>query len=253
MPLEKITTSTNSGSMILFDGTSCAGKTSICKLLSHNVPTSYHYIALDDFITDVFEEQKQNPLPFNEFIATCNKRTESMYVHIGTMVHRGNNVLCDTTLTCLEDTTSTYRWFKIIKNINNVMILVYCPFDAVVKRLQQRNHHARIQNQPRNSRITSVVLRQFHAMFKAHRDKTEFTIDELSRANVDRAFELVRDDFADAQEFESLRKEIFKKFGLHNRNKVFIAPRLSYDYVINTHHYPVEDCVKIIFEHLRQN
>lgn len=241
------------GSMILFDGTSCAGKTSICEYLSQNITIPYHYIALDDFITEVFEEQKQNPQPFDEFIATCNQRTESMYVHIGTMVHRGNNVLCDTTLTCLENATSTYRWFKIIKNINNVMILVYCPFDAVVKRLQQRNHHAKILNQPKNSRITSVVLRQFDAMFKAHQDKTESTIDELSRARIEQAFELVRDDFADAHEFENLREEIIGKFGLHNRKKVFISPRLKYDYIINTHHYPVEDCVKIISEHLLHN
>lgn len=236
--------------MILFDGTSCAGKTSICRLFCHKIEHPYHYVALDDFITEVFEAQKQNPLPFDEFIATCNKLTESMYVHIGTMVHRGNNVLCDTTLTCLEDVTSTYRWFKIIKNINNVMILVYCPFDAVVKRLQQRNHHARTLNQPQNSRITSVVLRQFDAMFKAHQDKTEFTIDELSRSHIEQAFELVRDDFADAQEFENLRTEIIGKFGLCNRKRVFISPRLNYDYILNTDRYPIEDCVKIITKKL---
>ncbi|MFA6491816.1 MAG: AAA family ATPase [Candidatus Babeliales bacterium] len=240
----------SSGSMVLFDGTSCAGKTSICKLIESSVNVPYHYVALDDFITEIFEEQKRNPRPTHEFVATCNKHTELMYMHIDAMVTKGNNVLCDTTLTCLEDATSTHRWFSIINNINNFLILVYCPFDTVVRRLQQRNYNARIHNQPRNSRIASVVLRQFVAMFKAHSYRHGLVIDELSRHQIEKAFDLIRDDFSDGKNFQELRQEIMGKLGLFDHNKVFIAPRLFYNHVINTNLYPVEQCVKLVAEHL---
>jgi chloramphenicol 3-O-phosphotransferase len=239
-----------SGSMVLFDGTSCAGKTSICKLIRGSVNVPYQYIALDDFITEIFEEQKQHPRPAHEFVAKCNKRTELMYLHIDAMVHQGNNVLCDTTLTCLEDVASTHRWFRIINNINNFLILVYCPFDAVVRRLQQRNSNARQQNQPRNLRIASVVLRQFVAMFKAHSYRHGLVIDELSRHHIETAFDLVRDDFSDSRQFQELRQEIMNKLGLCDHSKVFITPRLFYDHIINTNLYPVEQCAKLVSEQL---
>jgi chloramphenicol 3-O-phosphotransferase len=241
------------GNLILFDGTSCAGKTSICRNIDCHTNVPYHYVALDDFITDVFEEQKLRPRPPREFVAACNERTESMYLHIDSMVNHGSNVLCDTTLTCLEDTTNTHRWFSIINNINNTLVLVYCPFDAVVKRLQQRNHHARIEHQPRNSRITSVVLRQFIAMFKAQSHKSRLVIDELPRTHIEKAFELVRDDFADAHQFQSLRTEIMSKLGLFDHKRVFISPRLFYDYVINTNLYPIEKCAQLIAKNLNLN
>jgi chloramphenicol 3-O-phosphotransferase len=238
------------GTLLLFDGTSCAGKTSICKNMKDSNTTPFHYIALDDFITDIFEEQKLRPRPLQEFITICNKQTELMYLHIDAMISHGHNILCDTTLTCLENAASTNRWFKIINNINNKLILVYCPFDILVKRLQHRNHHARIEHQLHNSRIASIVVRQFTAMFKARSYKHGLIIDELSRNQIENAFELVRDDFANADQFASIRTEIMHKLGLFDHKKIFISPRIFYDYIINTHLYPVEQCIQLIMQNI---
>jgi len=238
-----------SGRVILLDGTSCAGKTSIGKELNDAFQIPFHYVAIDDFIVDLFEYHKKSPLPADDLIEQCNSRITYMYEHIEKLASRGQSILCDTTLICLEDVKSVNKWFTILRGVNGFVVLVYCPFHILVQRIKNRNKRAREQKKLYETRVVHIVLQQFMTMFKRHEFSDEPMLDVLSRRQVEEAFDLLKQELRDDQDstlYAMLKSDMLQHFGLVKNEVVFIAPKLNYDCIVNTSKHTIHSGARII-------
>lgn len=224
-----------SGLLILIDGTSSAGKTSICNVLKPKLLDSVEHVTMDEFINQVFEQFKKNQFHESDLLDKCNYQVSLMYNHIKNLTNQDKTVICETTITCLEDCKGASKWFNILKNITGFLILIYCPFGVLVERVKARNKKALAENNPENTRLINVVLNQFSVMFKANENNKEPIIDCLNKEDCEFAFNLLRDEFTgDNKKLENFKIEIYKKLNLLDNSKIYISPRFAYDYIIDT-------------------
>ena len=125
------------GRVIVFDGASSAGKSSVIKQLLPMLDSSYQRVGVDDFVTAVFLEQQTLQLPEKEFIARVNHACNAMYDKIRALVAEGKNVLFDTVLSGLEGEASIQDTFENLKNISVLLVLVHCPLPVLVERIKK--------------------------------------------------------------------------------------------------------------------
>lgn len=233
------------GQLLLLDGTSSAGKTSISSRLVTKFSKQFEPIGIDDFITEVFELRKKHQLSERHFIYLCNNNVASMYSLIAQKVLAGHNIICDTTLTCLGDAQSTDRWFKYIKDLIGFLVLVYCPINLLAERIALRNEEAIAQGTPENSRLITVALHQFGVMFKQQESLNEPVVDVVHRHQVEYACQLARPSFkANRCAFSEFQETLLSQFGLFDKKFVYITTRLAYDLIVHTHQHSIDECVQ---------
>lgn len=237
------------GRVIILDGTSTAGKTSLAKSLLESFKKSeiiFDIVAMDDFIVDVFELQKRKRLPQNEFIDLCNARVELMYKHVKDLAYSGKNVICDTTLICLQDYKSTLRWFNILFGLDIYLVLVYCSFDVLVERLISRNKEAILNNRPENTRLITVVLKQFKDMFRVGNSYADFYVDDICKKKIDYALCLAKDDIEKDFDFELFRRNILQNFDLHSKKSALLSTRIFYDLIVSSSKNNINFCTNLV-------
>ncbi len=239
------------GKLVLLDGTSSAGKTSVSSRLVVKYSKQFEPIGIDDFITEVFELRKKHQLSERHFVSLCNNNVASMYALIAQKVLAGHNIICDTTLTCLGDAQSTDRWFKYIKDLTGFLVLVYCPIHLLAERITLRNEQAVACGTPENSRLITVALHQFGVMFKPQENIGEPIIDTVHRHQIEYACQLARPSFkTNIYAFNEFQSTLLAQFGLIDKKFVYITTRLVYDLIVDTHKHSADECVQQVTSHL---
>jgi chloramphenicol 3-O-phosphotransferase len=239
------------GRLILLDGTSSAGKTGICRQLILNSGMAGEYIAMDHFITEVFEAYKQKLISDKELVFYCNAQVTKMYEIVKNRVWGGSQVICDTTLTCLEDTTKLTQWFNLLKDVSGLLILVYCPIHVLAERVLVRNRKAIQSGDIENIRSAMVTLCQYGAMFKPQENPDEPIIDILSRHQLDYACDLIKSSvWGDIGKLTTLRENLYKHLGLFEHEAVRITPRLKYDFIVNAYKSNAQACAEDIMQNI---
>lgn len=238
------------GSIIILDGVSSSGKTSLANHLIQLLGNSYQKIALDDYVADIFLQKKELNLPHKKFIEIIRNRRNNMYHDIMRMVNKGKHVLLDTVLSGLEGKKDVKIAFEMLQEVSIVMILVYCPLVLVSERIEERNERSFFEDKPKEMRSIAATL-QFCNVYKVVESDEDYCIGTLSKCDVESAY--IFPDFVpkqDMQVFDMVKKRLIFAFDLCNKDFVRIAPRLQYDYIIDTSKYTPEACAEKIYDTL---
>jgi|GEM_PF-6463997 chloramphenicol 3-O-phosphotransferase len=241
------------GTLLLLDGPSSAGKTSICQKLYIQFQDLYKTVGIDEFIIDVFDARRKLKISEEELVIQCNSRVSLMYEKIRDYLFNGTNIICDTTLTCLGDENSVGPWFEKLKNLNGFLIFVYCPLHILAERVTLRNVNAFSTKNPDNARSVVITLYQFNVMLKKRTSESELLVDILTRDQVEYACHLVKNSFGhDEAMMKRVRFDILSRFKLLYCDSVYITPALNYDFIVNTSHYSPNECVECIKSHIEK-
>jgi chloramphenicol 3-O-phosphotransferase len=234
------------GRVIVLDGTSTSGKTSIVKHLMPMLGTSYKKVAIDDFVTEVFLEQEKLQRSEKEFLKRIHERSEDMYDTIRKLVNSGENVLVDTVISGLEGEKDREHFFKELKGLNVLLVLVYCPLNVLAERINKRNEKALKENNSKDTRSRSVAL-VFDDMYKTQESDNEVILGQLSRKDIELAYSNPKNELGEtAKAFKQIKQNLISHFKLENKKVVNITSQLVYDCVVDTSKNNPEECAQQI-------
>jgi len=240
---------TQRGRVVIFDGTSSAGKSSVIKELIPSFDSSYKVIAVDDFVTDVFLEQKTLNLPEKDFIERVNQSVDGMYDTIRSLVGQGKTIFLDTVLAGLEGEKSVTYQLEKLKGLTLVMILIYCPLRTLIERIALRNAKALQEKRPGDERSFGLPLKQFGSMYRRKVHNYEISLGTLSRQDADYALEASKKEFAgNTEQFNSFKEWFLSQLDLHDKQEVVLTARLKYDCIVNTGIYSPQEGAQYIKE-----
>jgi len=241
------------GTVVILDGTSTAGKTSIAKHLVKLLGKTYEKIAMDDFVTKVFIEQIDLQLPKDQFFQRVRQRISDMYDKINECIDSGKNVLLDTVLSSIDGQKAVSYGLERLQKCNVFMVLVYCPFAVVVERVICRNEQAILENNLENFRSILAVLR-FADIYRPVKYVDEFFIDTLCRTDIEQAYGCSKKNYyeKDLEKLGFVKADIIKKFGLNDKEYVKITPRLAYDFIVDASEGTPKGCAKQVFNYMQK-
>jgi len=237
----------HTGQVIVFDGASSAGKSSIIKNLMPMLDSTYEYIAVDDFVSAVFLEQQKLNLPEKEFLNRVNQQTDIMYDKIKLLISHGKNVILDTVLSGLEGEKSIKEQLDKLKIFSTIKILVHCPLPVLPDRIKQRNERARIENKLEDERSIGTAINQFGHIYKKITNAKEPSLCTISRKDIELACETCKREFAkNLSRFDQCKEWLFSGLGTQDENEVMLTTRLKYDCVVDTSKNTPEECANKI-------
>jgi chloramphenicol 3-O-phosphotransferase len=236
-------TSHSTGNIIVLNGTSSSGKSSIAKVFTKE--NNYVYDAFDNHADKVLAkwiaQKRATSWQSNPQALTYETRLEVL-ADAQELAAAGNNVLID----MLFDQASDYQLIvNKLKRFNPKFVLVYCPFQVLAERVEARNASG-IKSEQRN---LSQALSRFGKIYKS----APSGIDELSRADFNAAVKLAKRDFKDPKKYQEFVVELKQNLGFanHTVQTVKIAPRLHYDLIVNTGKNSPQKCAAQIASYLK--
>ncbi len=234
------------GHVIVLDGTSTAGKSSIIKYLLPMLGNSYEKVAIDDFVTPVFLEQGKQQRSEKEFLQRIHEVSGGMYNKIRKLISEGKNVLVDTVISGLEGEKDREHFFEKLNGLKVFLVLVYCPLNVLAERINKRNEKALKENKPKDTRSRSVAL-VFDDMYKAQQSDNEVILGQLSRKDIELAYSNPKNELGEtAEAFKQIKQNLISHFKLENKKVVNITSQLVYDCVVDTSKNNPEECAQQI-------
>jgi len=241
------------GKIIILNGMSSAGKSTIAKKLVVLLGKSYQTISLDDFIADVFVQQTKIKLPQKEFLKKVRQQTDAMYEQIRKITSLGKNVVLDTLLSGLEGEKDVMRNVAKLKGFGVTLILIHCPLSDIMKRLNSRNKKAELEKKQKDMRSMVVALK-IKDVYRTRKRKSEIYIGSLSRKEIDLAYQAVKTESPENTKlFQQIKQNLLTHFELDTKKSVKLTPQLRYDYIIDTSKNSAEQCVKQIYDFLKKS
>ena len=206
------------GMIVLLNGTSSAGKSSIVKELQEISGNEFFVISLDSFM-DAHEEDYSDELFYK-------------YIHDARLTH--NKILVDTV---------EYEWAveknDAILGENLVKVLVYCPLDDIAKRVEKRN-----QSQDENEhRSVRQAFEQFLGLYKKQSKSDELVIDKIHTSSIKNLLPKIKEECDGLDISIDKRVERYDKiiqaaqeiFNFNDHRKIKIVPQQNcWDLIINS-------------------
>ena len=240
------------GIVVILNGTSSSGKTSIIKELIKIDPT-LKVESFDEFWGSYTKTHSTKELDELAKIARTNEKAnqklnqlaevyirkafDSFYAQIAGEARKNKNVVLDTVI---EDIKEFDKMLQALRPIKSVSVLLYCPLDVTLARLKQRNLAG---VDPRDFRQPTS---QYKLLYKPQESPAEQIVDTISSAEIKQLLrtgidEYLKDPPAEikdqvqivAKELEVFYKDFVKHFKLDELEKVVIVPVRPYDLVLS--------------------
>jgi chloramphenicol 3-O-phosphotransferase len=207
------------GTVIILNGTSSSGKSSIIAELNKIYGDSYKLINLDVFIKTY---SKTHPMTaFNarleKYAKTLppelknraqevawtdesvkqeldklakiydNKMWENFYAIIREQAAKGNNIVVDAVL---QETEQYELCRKTLQNVPTIFVLLYCPLSDTLARIKQRN----LSKDPEEHRDLLLPIVQYQLLYKPQETAAEKVIDTVSSKELKQAVKQAIDE-----------------------------------------------------------
>lgn len=256
--IKKLTTAKPCGHVILLNGTSSAGKSAILAELT-KLNSSYRIFKVDDWWPDVMrtkakemgweEESKMDPWMYlyhymakktgKYYFATEMREilfndSASFYAPAKKAAGEGHTVIIDTVLEYEKEYIEFDNYFN---DCQACKILVYCPLDVLLSRVEQRN----ASGNPDEQRTAFQSFEQFPAIFKVqdHADEQVVDVVETSamKQELDEAIKQLQvhgipDPYV--PKLEEFRNKFVAQFKLDEQGKIKLVPTHSYQLILNS-------------------
>ncbi len=232
------------GLIVLFNGTSSAGKSAIINELQGIYGPAYGVVALDDFQVayqkehpiSASEREVMKAMPIEKLRLLFRKIHEAMYSHVKQLALQGKNVFVDTV-----DFDDDYdRYCAILGSEKVIKILVYCPLDVIVDRVQKRA----LEGSPRS---LNLVWSQFPAIYKLQESDNDVIVDRIATSRIKAKLPLVREEAKLTPDEAVSESDFVKQFKLDTRDEIVLAPKHQWDLIVNTGiHSPEEVAQEVV-------
>jgi chloramphenicol 3-O-phosphotransferase len=239
------------GTIVLFNGTSSAGKTSFIKELQKIYGNSYEAVIGDKFFeTYVIEHPMSESMTIDMY---QRQILSDMFLYAKRIASQGKNVFVDTI-----DFDGYYDDYCVILNCNSVVkILVYCPLDVIVDRVEKRNK----SGDEKEKRSIGLAFRQFPAIYKLQESMNEMVVDRIKTNRMQHAMKLVdlearqwfKESGAKQEEFEKNEQflnDFAQQFKLDTLKEIVLVPKHRWDLIVNTGTHSSSEIAKMISEYL---
>ncbi len=235
------------GLVIVVDGASSVGKTSVIKQLMPMLDSSYQYVAVDDFVTEVFLEQGKLKLPEEEFFERIMQQGDVMHEKVQELISGGKNVVLETVLNGLESEKSVRFILEKLKNMHVFMVLVHCPLPVLVERIKQRNENALLEKMPGEERAMVNAISQFEHHYRPRVTDGEVFLGTLLRTEVLDACESSKGEFGNnIKRFNQFKRWLLSQLGVKEKPEIVLTTRLKYDSIVNTAENTPQECAQKI-------
>lgn len=251
------------GTIILLNGTSCAGKSSTAKELKNLLGTSSIIMSIDDYMrTNLQQKATQlgctlgtgkwkswwedlqiilQHLPEQEKEDYFNNCLRRFYIDIKNHALDSKQVIVDMVL---EDTDD---FFEIVENIFIFKVLIYAPLSTILKHLHIRNQAANIHE----LRVFASALRQYSVLYRAPLSGDEIMLDTLRFADLETyCHYLHHEGYWDAPKIQWLMNRykacFFTNEDMNLVPKAKISPVLDYDLIVYSGRHTPGQCAQEI-------
>jgi len=200
------------GSIILLNGTSSAGKSSLAAVLVARFTSPCAVVSYDDF-------HRAYRGPRASFLT-------EFYRHARKVSDAGTNVIIDT----VEFDRDADRYCAVLNCSNVVRTVVYCPLPAIHKRVDRRN----ASDDPYDHRGVLLAFQQFVEMYRPQSAPGELVVEKTTTAALRSALEEAGRKADNPARYEALRREFVRVFDIDRDRELVLVPRGRYDLVLNT-------------------
>ncbi len=249
---------TSPGSIILLNGTSSAGKSTLLKELLKLSPTLFQ-LKVDDYYAPELKKKAQE-LGWNEQLdgnpwlylhRYLTKKTgnyyfdtevrEALFTEVPayypiakSAALEGKSVIIDTVL---EYESSYQQFFEFFQHTKIISILLYCPLNVLLVRVEQRNK----SGIPGEYRPAFLSFEQFPAMYKIQETDDEQVVDTIKTLTMMTALYTAIKDLIDQNipkeylpKLEVFKQQFIKQFKLDEKEEVTLVSRHRYDLIVNS-------------------
>lgn len=227
------------GNIVLFNGTSSAGKSSLAEVMVEQSETKYEVVSFDEFYR-AYREKNQitswKPGQYQDFRL-------SLYRHAKELSEAGKNIIIDT----VEFDRAYDRYCEILNCRTVTKAIIYCPPEHLLKRIENRNN----SGVPSNQRPVLLSFQQFLEMYKPQTSSEELVADRTSTSVIRAALVEAGAKANNPSQYQALYKQYVKAFGIDQDREVVIVPRGTYDLVINTKAKTKKQNVRLLEEFIR--
>src|SRR3990167_2382095 len=248
----------NRGSLLLLNGTSSSGKSSILAAF-HKKHPDFLTFNIDDwfpqemlvkatalgwqegsgidpwlYLIDYVDRKAGRSNFRTEVRSFLFKEVPPMYIKAKEALAKGENVIIDTVFEYDPEYDEFSTFFA---DFSCFKILVYCPLDILLERVRLRNNRG-VKEEMRTS---FQSFEQFPALFKLQESTRERVIDTVSAASVKHALhsaieELMTDNIPDKYIpwIKFFERAFIKRFKLDELDRISLVARHDYDLILNT-------------------
>ena len=213
--------SEKSGMIVLLNGTSSAGKSSIVNELQEIYGNNFTVVSLDGFMSTY---EKDN---YDEFF-------DDFYKHVKNLSKNHNKVLVDTV-----EYEAQHEQFGAILSGNLVKILVYCPLDDIAQRVKKRKQ----SQDEAEHRSVRQAFEQFLGLYKKQSQSDELVIDKIYTSSIKKLLPKIKEECNGLDLSVDERVERYDKiiqaaqeiFNFNDHRKIKIVPQQNcWDLIINS-------------------
>jgi chloramphenicol 3-O-phosphotransferase len=227
------------GLVVLFNGNSSAGKSSLTEAMVQQSKTKYQVVSFDDFYHSG-RAQVQNS-------TSGGPRGDTMaafYQYARQEAEAGKNIIIDT----VQFDQKYDKYCAILNCETATKVVVYCPIQHILKRVERRNQ----SDDPLNRRPLLLCFRQFIQMYKPQTSPDELFVDRTTTTIMRAALAEVGSKLKDSSQYDALYKQYTKVFGIEEDKEIVIVTKGKYDLVINTKMNSKKENVRRVEDYMRK-
>ncbi len=263
------------GTLLLLNGTSSSGKSAILNSFQKKHP-EFKVFKIDDWFPDEMmqkatelgwqknsgtnpwiylatyvEQQTGKPNFDTETRAYLFNEITPMYAAAKKALQAGQNVVIDTVF---EYDPEYQKFADFFTGFNCIKVLVYCPLDVLLERVQARNSSG-VQAEMRSA---FQSFEQFPAMYKLQEHADEVVVDTVLAASIKDALraaiqELIDNKIPDKYlpRLQAFEQHFIEQFKLDRRDLTLVAQH-QYDLILDSGKHAPDKLVIKIDERLKQ-
>lgn len=230
------------GRIVLLNGTSSAGKSSLAEAMVQESKTKYDIISFDEFRRTYEEKHRLTRWGYKEY----NDVMVGLYRQAKAEADAGKNIIIDT----VEFDRGYDTYCEILDCPKVIKAIVYCPPEHLLKRIEKRNG----AGVPSNRRPVLLSFDQFVQMYKPQSSPQELVVARTSTSVLRAALVEAGQKAGNAgrKQYQALYKDYVKVFGIDQDRDLVIVPKGSYDLVVNTKWNSKRENVGLLEDHMKR-
>src|SRR3954470_18438019 len=227
------------GEIVLLNGTSSAGKSSLAESMIRDCKQKYEVVSFDDFYHSYLKKHGLagfNREQYDDFLL-------SLYRHVKAQSEAGQNVIIDT----VEFELAYDKYCEILDCSKVIKVIVYCPLDHILKRIDRRNNTGDASGR----RPVLLSFQQFLQMYQRQASPEELVVERTSTGRLRAGLVEAGKKAGNPRQYAFLYQQYVKTFGIDKDQELVIVPRRKYDLVINTRASSKKENVRTLENYIR--
>jgi chloramphenicol 3-O-phosphotransferase len=227
------------GRIILFNGTSSAGKSSLAEVVVQESKTKYEVVSFDDFSRSYREKLGTGQFKREPY----GDMRQALYRHAKAQADDGRNIIIDT----VEFDQGYDKYCEILDCPKVIKAVVYCPLDDILKRIDRRNSAEGTNGR----RPVLLSFQQFLWMYKLQTSTNELVVERTHSSRIRTALNEAGERVGKSRQFEALYAAYVKAFGIDKEQELVFVPKMKYDLVLNTRAQTKKENLRILEDYIK--